>query len=86
MSDGHFSTDPLLSIIKILSPTWKNGKYVRLPNQARVIVNSFSWLIDGINSFMITASAMKALTGIFPEYITATEPLHHVSTQTFNNH
>ena len=86
MSDGHFSTDPLLNIIKILSTTWKNGKYVRLPNQARVIENNSSWLIDGINSFMITASTMKALTGIFSEYITATEPLHHVSTQTFNNH
>ena len=34
MSDGHsFLTDPLLSIIKILSTTYVNGKYRRLPNE-----------------------------------------------------
>ena len=33
MSDGHnFSTDPLLSIIEILSTTLENGKYMRFPN------------------------------------------------------
>ena len=40
MSDGHsFSTDPLLSIIKILSTTngQLNGKYMRLPNQTKPI-------------------------------------------------
>ena len=36
VSDGHsFLTDPLLSIIKILSITGVNGKYMRLPNQTR---------------------------------------------------
>ena len=50
MPDGHsFSTDTSLSIMKILSSTSVNGKYMRLPNQTRVIGNNFSWLIDGIN-------------------------------------
>ena len=38
MSDNYsFSTDSLLSIIKILSTTSVNGKYMRLPNQTRPI-------------------------------------------------
>ena len=50
MSDSHgFSTDPLLSIIKILSTTEEKGKYVTLRNQTRLIGNNFSWLIDDIN-------------------------------------
>ena len=50
MSDGHsFSTDPLLSTIKILSSASVNGKYMRLPNQTRLTGNNFSWLIDGIS-------------------------------------
>ena len=43
MSDGHnFSSDPLLSIIKILSTSWVNRKYMRLLNQTRLIGNHFS--------------------------------------------
>ena len=50
MFDSHsFSTDPLLSIFKILSTTEEKGKYVTLPNQTRLIGNNFSWLIDDIN-------------------------------------
>ena len=45
MSDSQsFSTDPLLSIIKILSTTEEKGKYMTLPNQTRLIGNNFSWL------------------------------------------
>ena len=45
MSDSQsFSTDPLLSIIKILSTTEEKGKYMTLPNQTRLIENNFSWL------------------------------------------
>ena len=50
MSDGHgFSTDPLLSIIKMLSTTEVNGKCMRLPNQTRPTGKKSSWLTDGIN-------------------------------------
>ena len=50
MSDGHsFSTDPLLNIIKILLSASVSGKYMRLPNQTRLIRNNFLWLIYGIN-------------------------------------
>ena len=50
MSDVHsFSTDPLLNIIKILLSASVSGKYMRLPNQTRLIGNNFSWLIYGIN-------------------------------------
>ena len=47
---GHgFSTDPLLSIIKILSTTQVNGKYIRLPYQNRRTGKIFLCLTDGIN-------------------------------------
>ena len=50
MSDGHsFSTDILLSNIKILSTTQVNGKYRRLSNQTRPTGNNFKWLTDDIN-------------------------------------
>ena len=43
VSDGHsFSSDPLLSIIKLLSTSWVNRKYMRLLNQTRLIGNHFS--------------------------------------------
>ena len=48
MSDGHrFSADPLLNIILLSASV--SGKYIRLPNQTRLIGNNFSWLIYGIN-------------------------------------
>ena len=64
MPDGHrFSTDLLLSVIKILSATYVNEKYMRLPNQTRLTGNNFLWLIDGINK-------------IFSEYQVGVKPLH----------
>ena len=50
MSDNCcFSTDPSLSIIKILSTTSVNRKFMRRPSQITPIGKKYSWLTDGIN-------------------------------------
>ena len=62
MSDGYsFSTDPLLSIIKVSSPTYENRKYMRLPNQTRLIGNNISWLIDGITSIILRIPLLELI-------------------------
>ena len=65
MSDGHsFSTDPLLNIVKILLSASLNGKYMRLPNQTRLIGNSFSWLIYGINRNVLRIQCWSCIISI----------------------